>query len=200
MITLALIEPPLHDILKFSGVIARGCFIRQREMCLNNVMYVFQNQGRALLSFLRSGNVQLLFCPLHRRAQVTCEDFAAHFVAAQAHRLNLALRRLPAFDRVQNIDAVDVPQNAGVPVYSLQHAARGRGRGHVVADALHLHLRPCEAGVRPPEFCLNRHEIIPSFRASFFAKALLVKSPYAADQIIFACPSSGARRSPTAGS
>src|SRR3546814_10885807 len=48
-------------------------------------------------------------------------------------------------DRLQHVDAIDMPADCRLPVDRLQYVARRRRRHHVVTDPLDLHLRPREA-------------------------------------------------------
>jgi len=77
----------------------------------------------------------------HRGHQVINRGLLADLVASH--------RRLA--NGFQNVDALEDPLHLWLPKHRLKHAARGRGRHHVVRDALDLHLGPSEAGALTPD-------------------------------------------------
>ncbi len=71
----------------------------------------------------------------------------------------LRLAAVVEFDRAQYVDSIDNPADSRLPMNRLKNASGCRGGHDVVADPLHLHLRPGEAGVATPdpEFYSLRH-------------------------------------------
>ena len=148
MIELPLLNAALGDVLEFAAVVAGGHFLRdQVKVGLNDVAHVPQQQGGPLLDIAAGTEVQLPLPPLHHRAGRAGADGGFDFVAPQIGKA----------DGSPDVNAVDLPFEPRVPVYCF-HQSPGRRRGHrVVADPLHLHLRPCKQGVIAPDFQTDGH-------------------------------------------
>ncbi|MPN53869.1 hypothetical protein SDC9_201537 [bioreactor metagenome] len=145
MEALPLPHAPERNVVVLLGGVVRPGLLRQYEVGLNDVGNVPEHQRGALLAVVRGAQLDRRHrLPLHRGLR-WLRGLRAHLVAPDVVEADL----------IEHRDAVHHPADRRLPVDRVQHAAGRRGRHHVVADALGLHLRPREAGVFAPDLQSN---------------------------------------------
>ena len=111
------------------------------EMRLNHIGHIPERQSRPLLAVLVHVEIQPRQIPaLHRAPGFARRDLRPHLVAPD----------ILEPDRVENMKPVDLPTDRGLPVDRFENAPRRRGRDHIIAHPLDLHLRSRETGIIAP--------------------------------------------------
>ena len=103
-------------------------------MRLNNIMYITEHHGGALLNALGGGKVQFTLGFCHE-----CLDRAGVYGV-----LDLVAADVGEADGCTDINSVNDPPQSGMPVNTFQQAACRRGCHAVVADTFGFHLGPAE--------------------------------------------------------
>ena len=148
VIGLPLADAAGHDVLEFAGVVRRRRFVRHLKVGFDHIGHVPQQQRCPLLDLVGGGDIQgAIPPPLHHRPCRTAVDHRLHLVAPNAGEA----------DGVADDDAVDDPTQAGMPEDGVTDAAGGGGGDDVIGNFFHLHLRPCEQSILPPNSKSSGH-------------------------------------------
>ena len=147
MIKLSPLQAPLHDVLKFTGVVSRCRLLCHCKVGLNDITHIPQHHSSPLLDAFRRSQIEFSRPPLHNGFHFSSINGILHFIAPDVRKANGGTY----------INPINHPPHAWVPVNGLYQSSGSRGGDDVIADPLHLHFRSGKTGVISPDLYGNRH-------------------------------------------